>query len=127
MKNVYLQAMGITAWRLRSCSYHLLDPEQKIIGTLIASVYSPQEYELLEAIRRALPVVTHAGQWDGNSSLLILSTDVPSNTPPERIICTHSLADMLENPKLKAVVWKDIKNFMSSLSLSSLLPKSSLE
>ena len=106
--------MGITAWRLRSYTYNLLDPEQRIIGTLTATVQSPQEHELLEAIRRALPVVTQAGQWYGNEPLLILGTDTTAKTAPEKLNYTHSLAEMLENPKLKAGVWKDIKNFIGN-------------
>lgn len=116
MKNEYLQAMGITCWRLRTHSYNLLSADQKIIGTLIAKVNSAREQELLEAIRRALNVTTQIGSSDGSTPLLILGKEITSSASANNSINTHSLAEMLENPKLKSAVWKDIKNFMNSLN-----------
>src|SRR5579871_3841339 len=107
MKNVYLQTMGIITWRLRTYSYHLIDREGQVVGVLLAQVYSNPERELLEAIRKALPIVTREGQWDGNEALLIFGSPTLSSSDSKLIFSTHSLTAMLKNPKLKAEVWKE--------------------
>lgn len=121
MKQTYLQAMGIVSWvsRVSAQAYHILNSEQKIIGVLIAQAHSSGEQELLEAIRRALPLATQPGQRDTSVPCLVLGKNDSVINPLAELICTHSLADMLENAKLKAVVWQDIKNFMNLLSKSS--------
>jgi DNA polymerase III psi subunit len=115
MKKAYLQTMGIITWRLRVCSYNLINSERQVIGTLLAKSNSLAELELLGAILQALPIASSPGPWNGSSPVLFLGEPF-SKYSPSTWISTHSLNAMLENPKLKADVWKKLKNFIHQLN-----------
>jgi hypothetical protein len=111
----YLHTMGIESWRLRAV------PQKKQTeilcfvlegngGALIAEVSSPQERELFAAIRAALGVNLVERNWNADSHALLFGAHLANFYHSSSVTMTHSLTEMLENPRLKAKVWQDLKN-----------------
>ncbi len=111
MKTLYLQAMGITNWRLRDAPrYYLLTGSARRHGVLVATVNAGQaEPDLLAAIIKALGVEAKEIQTPVAAAPSIALGPQPAT------INTHSLAEMLRNPTLKAPVWQALQKFVKSL------------
>ena len=127
MKTNYLQAMGIIPWRLRDTTagpppapavycYRFVNENNECIGALIAEGCSAEERELLAAIRRALTIKTVACEWEAAPRLLLLGAHLVPRYSAPLLTVTHSLAEMLANPQLKAKVWQDLKKFIQALT-----------
>jgi DNA polymerase III psi subunit len=114
MRNHYLQAMGITRWKLRqSFSYYLVMGKVNR-GVLIVNISEdPQQRKLLEAILQALNApLSPLQNLDGLNGLVSIAL---GNHPAT--ICTHSLKEMLQDNRLKAPVWRILQDFMKKINL----------
>ena len=114
MKTKYLQAMGVTSWRLRDqgqmpslTRYYRLSGGSRSAGLLIAT-FSPKqlqpEQQLLAAIIQALGMQAEEVQPPNTERSIALGTHSAAVT-------THSLADMLKTPSFKAPVWRVLQDF----------------
>jgi DNA polymerase III psi subunit len=116
MKTKYLQAMGIQSWRLRKgesyvefpaevnspAKFYQLAVNGQNFGMVIASASTERERQLLLAIFKALNAeFTEVQSLDGQQPVL-------SFGPHPTAICTHSLTEMLNQPLLKAAVWRTL-------------------
>lgn len=115
LKNEYLQAMGVTRWKLRKeyGYYQLKDAQGCYRGGLVVQLAASQsqgERDLLVGIIRALGLQTEEVQSLPAQPLFVLGA-IPSGVLNNSVKSTHSLAAMLANPKLKAPVWQDLQNF----------------
>lgn len=121
MKTNYLQAMGIVSWRLReplsgrrSLCYELGNGgEIAHSGSLIAEALSAPEKQLLDAILEALGDKNVVKATAPASRLLLMGAHLAQSYEASTKVVTHSLAEMLENPQLKAKVWKDLRDFFN--------------
>ncbi len=125
----YLSIMGIEVWRLREAaaqnliqkkfvSYYLLNSQRNLAGLLLAEMNSgqeDQERELLLAIFHALEmsgkeINTSTAGASPKNFLILLGANCPqmSVSTETKVIMTHSLAEMLKNPLLKAKVWQSL-------------------
>lgn len=126
MKTNYLQAMGIIYWRLRYAAVHAVpsyynyylaaarDENPRIMLLAQAGENTQQEQALLTAIIRALGwCATPAPPLPdvaGITSIIFLGMHLPDlSTADAAIISTPSLAEMLQNPLLKAKAWQALK------------------
>lgn len=124
----YLEVMGVTRWRLRtekaplpSAQIYRLTSEKGVMeGILVAELSNDApardaELALLSGIVNALRMTSVEAPPSENSALnclIILGKDIARHYGPmqaARRVVTHSLKKMLENPSLKAEVWKELK------------------
>jgi hypothetical protein len=117
VKTNHLQALGITVWRLRtqmqvSC-YHLLDAQSQCWGMLIAEVQNDLQYELLQAIVRALNMRAVAGEWAVVPRRVILGECLGVQYQyAEDIYIPYTLLEVLKNPSLKTLIWQKLSKLL---------------
>ena len=80
-------------------------------GSLIAETGSAPEKQLLAAILEALAVKNVVEIPAPASRLLLMGAHLAQRYEASSKVVTHSPAEMLENPQLKAKVWKDLRDF----------------
>lgn len=109
MKIKYLQAMGVTTWRLHGIPcYRLWDAQDQCCGVLIASLNTPLEQELFAAILQALGVRVEESQWVETDAKRTVSLGAHATACHQ----TYSLAEMLKNPLLKSQVWQALRKYL---------------
>ncbi len=149
LRSYYLQAMGITAWRLRGAKDPLLyehvllvDENGALQASLLAEIRAgsdsldEKQRHLLRAIVFAMGLsIDEKGEGDldfetimaRSPSTIIMGVELSSQLLPDldvqdnplgqatrigstQIIVTHSLAQLLQQPLLKAQTWQHLKH-----------------
>lgn len=115
----YLQAMGITPWRLRelpggqrNLEYYYLSEESNN-GLLIAEITAIAEVELLSSILKALGINAVKTEKVEAVRLLVMGDHLKFRYLSSTIKVTYSLAQILANPRLKGPVWQDLRDFLN--------------
>ena len=123
----YLKSMGIDVWRFRVPDlfeyyrYDLLDSQNHRMGVLLADAVfqNRAEVRLVEKIAKATKKQINGGLQSGllepnelGKCVILLGSRVScliNSLGQSQIIKSHSPADLLQNTKLKAQTWNDLK------------------